>query len=33
MEKNPVGMTQCFTCEYWDRQRQYESPGYVSYEG
>lgn len=32
MDKNPASMTQCFTCDYWDGQRQYESPGYVSYE-
>jgi hypothetical protein len=33
MTKNPAGLTQCFTCEYWGGERQYEAAGYVSYEG
>ena len=33
MDKNPASMIQCFSCEYWDGQRQYEPPGYISYEG
>jgi hypothetical protein len=32
MGKNPAGMTVCFTCEFWSGSRQFEEPGYVSYQ-